>query len=189
MNAMNTFKKWMQTKPYIWLCLMLSCFVFFLVFNFGLDTFKNNRGLASEAETELQKGKDKLVVQNIPQVIEGKEVVHSAKPSPREQFLYGYLQGKYKAVYQNDTFAYITLKENQQALEFTGNRRQELIKNVQALFVKPGFELSNMKTLRRPASTNLSYEMRKKGELKGRFELVFSTGDELQSIQISEISH
>ena len=189
MAMMNTFKKWTQSKPYIWLFLILSCFVFFLVFNFGLDTFKKSRGLASEADSELERGKNKLVTENMPKAIEGREVVHSDKPSPREQFLYGYLQGRYKAVYQNDNFAYITLKDNHQALVFKSRRREELIRNVQALFVKPGFELKNMKTERRPASTNLFYEMRHKGDLKGRFEVILNAEDELQSIQISELSH
>jgi len=168
---------------------MAFCFVFFLVFNFGMDTFKSNRGLASNQDTQLDKDTSKVIVKNMSAAVEGKKIEHSAKPSPGEQFLYGYLQGKYKAVYKNNKFSSIELKKNHQPLEFSKNRRQELMRNVQALFIAPGTSLENMKSSREPASTSLTYEMRLKGDLKGLFTMTFSSENELQAIELSELTH
>jgi hypothetical protein len=188
MNSLLTFKKWTSSKPYFWLFLMASCFIFFLVFNFGLDTFKKSRGLASSEDSVVNKEMSKVVVNNISSVIEGRAVQHGSQPSPQEQFMYGYLQGKYKAVYKNDKFAYIELKENHQPLEFSKNRRAELMRNVQAVFVMPGTTLENMTSTRQPASKSFSYEMTKRGELKGLFKMVFSEADELLAIKVSDLS-
>jgi len=188
MNSFTTFKKWTKSKPYFWLFLMAFCFIFFLVFNFGLDTFKSSRGLASNEESQVTKEMTKVVANNFSSVIEGKRVEHGSKPSPEEQFMYGYLQGKYKAVYKNNKFAYIELKQNHQPIEFKKAKRDELIENVRITFLKPEAKLVNMKTDRLPASKSFSYEVRQKGNLKGRFELIFSSQDELAEIRLSDLS-
>jgi len=167
---------------------MVFCFVFFLVFNFGLDSFKKSRGLASHGDTKASKEMSQVVAENLSTVIEGKMVQHGSKPSKEEQFMYGYLQGKYKAVFQNDKFAYIELKANHQPLEFSSAKRKELIKNVHTLFVGPNLSLENMKSDRRPASKSFSYEIRQQGELKGRFEMIFSPENELKEIKVSDLS-
>jgi len=186
MKSVDSLKKWITQKPYFAVLVMAFCFVFFMVFNFGLNSIKKTRGLASGEMSQVDKETSKIVAQNFSEVVEGKKVKHGGKPTAQEQFMYGYLQGKYKAVFQDGEFAYIEVKKNHQPLEFSANRRLELMRNVQALFIEPGTVLKNMKSDRTPASQSFSYEMRKKGELKGRFEMTFSDSGELQGIEITE---
>lgn len=188
MDPLNTFKKWTLTKPYFFVFLILGTLVFFIVFNLGFDSYKRVRGLASEPETQLEKGLNKVVVGGMSDLLSSKNAVHSKRASAQDQFLYGYLKGRYEAVVTNSRLTSIRLKESSEPLKFSENRKQELARNFQALFFTHQTAFENLKSDRLPASEKLSFSLVEEEKTKGELSFIFSKDQELEEIQIIRLS-
>lgn len=185
MNPLEVFKKWTLTKPYFFVFLILGTLVFFVVFNLGFDSYKKVRGLASEPETPIEKGLNKVVVSGMSELLSDKNAVHSRRASAQDQFLYGYLQGRYEALATNNILTTIRLKKGVEPIKFSENRKFELARNFQALFFDRKTAFKDVKSKRLPASEKLSFSLIEKEETKGELNFIFSKEEELQEIQIT----
>ena len=185
MNAFKTFKNWTLAIPYFFIFLIIATLVFCVMFNLGFDSFKKVRGLASESETQLEKGVGKVVSEGVSDLVDKKPAVHSRRASAQDQFLYGYLQGRYRAVYKEGELVSVSLKEGMELLEFSESRKEELAKNFQALFFNRFTKFKSLKnTDRIPASERMSFALSENNEVIGELNFLFSEENLLKEIQL-----
>ncbi len=158
-----------------------------MVFNFGLDSFKNSRGIASDtpqSNPELEK----IVIKDLSKILEGRETEHGVDPTEEEQFLFGFLKGNYKTFKVGEKMMSLKLKGGQKAMLFKeSGQKKDLVQEFKKVYLAKDINLADPVESRYVASEQVSYSILEKNVIVGRLDLKFSQEQELLEININRL--
>ncbi|MGH1468702.1 MAG: hypothetical protein ACRBBP_07460 [Bdellovibrionales bacterium] len=158
-----------------------------MVFNFGLDSFKSSRGIASNAKNSNPE-LEKVVIKDLSKMLEGRETKHGVDPTLEEQFLFGFLKGNYKTFKVGKNMMSLKLKGGQKALAFTENgQKKDLVQEFKKVYLAKNINLADPVENRYVASEQVSYSLLEKNIIVGRLDLKFSQEQELLEININRL--
>lgn len=188
MRLFNFLRDRKVLAPAIGLFLIVSCFIFFLVFNFGVESFKSARGIASEGEQATNPAIDHVVIESLSKALEGREAKHGGEASMEEQFLFGFLRGNYKPFRVGDKIISLKLKRGLNPVVFeTESSQKHLAHNFKNAYFDKSIELADPTQNRFVASEQISYSILEKGIVAGRIDFKLSKDNELLEIKVNRL--
>lgn len=165
--------------------LILSCLIFFMAFNFGLEQFKSSRGLASSEDhtsTEIEK----VIIKDLAHILKGRLTRHSDDPTIEDQFLFGFLKGNYRAFKVGKKVISLKLKDGHRALKFTNlGEKKDLVQKFKSMYLSKDVSLEDPVNNRFVASEQTSYSIIEDNVIAGRLDFKFSKDQELLEIVIN----
>lgn len=158
-----------------------------MVFNFGLDSFKNSRGIASDVKSSNPE-LERIVIKDLSKILEGRETKHGVDPTLEEQFLFGFLKGNYKPFKVGKKMMSLKLKGGQKGLSFKeSGQKKDLVQEFKKVYLAEDINLADPVENRYVASEQTSYSIIEKNIIVGRLDLKFSQEQELLEININRL--
>ncbi len=182
--------KFLKNKPFIipvlGVFLVVSFFIFSIIFNFGIENFKVYRGLASTEKKSPEI--NKVILNNVSKVLDGRHTEFSVSPNSEEKFILGLLKGNYKAFKVDDHLLSIKLKSGSKAQVFkTLSAKNNLAKKFKDTYLSKDSRFSKPDRSRFIASHQLSYSIVEDDVISGRVEFKFDEKQKLQEILVKKI--
>lgn len=175
----------MKKNPLFKLGILSFCLVaaltFFMVFNTSFFNLKEERSLASSNQENPKI--NSLVAETVSESLNKKDVEIGSKPSPQDQFLIGFLEGRYEAKIILGKIRSLKLKEGQSPLIFKGKEQINLVKKFKESFFNLHARLEKIKSRDPASSLNLDYRLSTKDD-KLEITFYFNASDELESVTV-----
>ncbi len=186
MKLPDFFKERKALLPILGVFSIISCFIFFMVFNFSIETLKNSREIASKKKNESNSEIKNITIAELSKVLNERLAKHSVKPTQEEQFLFGFLKGNYSVVKVRKNMIFVRLKSGQTALPFVKEaEKKKLIQKFKNIYLGKEVSLADPIENRFVASKHLSYSLIQNNTIVGRLKLKFSQEQGLLEIMTS----
>lgn len=157
-----------------------------MIFNFGIENFKAYRGLASE-ET-LSPEINKIIIDGVSDVLEGRHTEYAVDPEAEEMFVFGLLNGNYRAFKVGKNIQSIKLKSGSQAVKFYNPSEKEgLADYFRETYFNKSTSLISPDENRYVASEQVSYSIVVNKVIVGRVDFRFDSAQKLQEILVNRL--
>ncbi len=157
-----------------------------MIFNFGIETFKNSREIASKEENKSNFKIERIIIADLFKGLNKRRVKHGVKPTKEEQFLFGFLKGNYRFFKVEKNMMSLHLKQGERALRFiTEAQKKDLAQKFKNIYLGKGVSLVDSVENRFVASKHLSYSLIQNNTILGELSLKFSQDQGLLKIVIS----